>query len=119
LLVEEPENGLHPGRLKEIIQVLRKVVQTQEDTQVVLTTHSPLLLDFVEPQEVRVFLRNKEKDNDIEVYNLADVPDIQERLHYLMLGELVYNEGEEELIKEIRHAHSASGGGADGSGANE
>ena len=37
-------------------------------------------------------------------------PDIRERLKYLMLGELVYNEGEQELVKEIQqHAHSHSG----------
>lgn len=110
LLIEEPENGLHPSRLGEVIEVLRKAVHSQPDAQVILTTHSPLLLNYVEPQEVRVFLRNKEKDNDVEVYNLADVPDIKDRLKYMMLGELVYNEGEEELIKEIQHAHSDSGG---------
>ena len=113
LLVEEPENGLHPSRLGEIIEVLRKAVQSQPDAQVVMTTHSPLLLNYVEPQEVRVFLRNKDKDNDVEVYNLADVPDMKDRLKYMMLGELVHNEGEEELIKEIQHAHLDSGRRAD------
>lgn len=108
LLIEEPENGLHPARLKEIVGVLRKLVQSQPDVQVVLTTHSPLLLDYVAPDEVRIFVRNKERDNDIEVYKLAHVPDIYERLKYLMLGELVYNEGEQELVKEITHAHSDS-----------
>jgi predicted ATPase len=121
LLIEEPENGLHPSRLGEIIEVLQKAVQSQPDSQVILTTHSPLLLNYVDPKEVRVFLRNKEKDNDVEVFNLAQVPDIKDRIKYMMLGDLVYNEGEEglvkeiksELIKETEHAHSDSGGGAD------
>ncbi len=112
LLIEEPENGLHPGRLKEVITILRRLVAARNDTQVIITTHSPLLLDFVEPNEVRVFLRNK--NDDVEVFNVADVPDIGDRLKYLMLGELIYNEGEEELVKEIRQHESAhSGRGAD------
>jgi hypothetical protein len=77
-----------------------------------MTTHSPLLLDYVEPSEVRVFLRDE--NQDVVAYNVADVPDIRERLKYLMLGELVYNEGEQELVKEIRnHAAAHSGRGAD------
>jgi hypothetical protein len=55
-----------------------------------------------------VFLRDERQE--VSIYNVADIPDIQERLKYLMLGELVYNEGERELIKEIReHAATHSG----------
>ena len=100
LLIEEPENALHPGRIKEIIDVLRQATQPPTNCQIVMTTHSPLLLDYFEPEEVRIFLRNEQ--NDIEIHNLADVPEIRDRLNYLMLGELVYNEGEQELVKEIR-----------------
>jgi len=111
LLIEEPENVLHPGRLKEIVPMLRELT-SQQGCQVIVTTHSSLLLDFVDPAEVRLFRRNA--DENVEVYNVADVPDIRERLKYLMLGELVYNEGEQELVKEIQqHAHSHSGRGAD------
>lgn len=111
LLIEEPENALHPGRLKEIVPLLKSVTASR-DCQVILTTHSPLLLDEVDPAEVRVFLRNEQEE--VQVYNVADVPDIRERLKYLMLGELVYNEGEQELVKEIQqNARSHSGRGSD------
>ncbi len=108
LLIEEPENGLHPGRLREVVQILRSMVSSRDDCQVILTTHSPLLLDHVDPAEVRVFLRNEQ--DDIEVHDLSRLPDIRERMKFLMLGELVYNEGENELVKEIRdHASAGSG----------
>ncbi len=111
LLIEEPENALHPGRLNEIVTMLRELT-AQQGCQVIVTTHSPLLLDFVDPAEVRLFLRNAEEG--VEVYNVADVPDIRERLKYLMLGELVYNEGEQELVEEIQqYANSHSGRRAD------
>jgi predicted ATPase len=106
LLVEEPENGLHPQRVGEVVRVLREAVASQEDGQVIITTHSPLLLDFVQPEEARIFLRNEQQD--VEVFNVADVPDIQERLKFLMLGELVCNEGEQELVAEIRQ-HAGAG----------
>jgi len=108
LLVEEPENGLHPSRLKEIVDILRQAATSQEGNQVILTTHSPFLLDYVEPEEVRVFLRNDQ--DDIEVHNVAEVPEIRDRLKYLMLGELIYNEGEQELVKEIRQNASSHSG---------
>jgi predicted ATPase len=77
LLIEEPENALHPGRLKEIVPLLKEMTG-QKGCQVILTTHSPLLLDYVDPAEVRLFLRNAQ--DDVEVYNVADIPDIRERL---------------------------------------
>ncbi len=104
LLIEEPENALHPGRLREVIATLRRTMSMSKDSQIILTTHSPLLLDFVEPEEVRLFVRDEH--DDVNVFNMADIPDIRERLKYLMLGELVYNEGEQELVKEIQqHAN--------------
>jgi predicted ATPase len=108
LLIEEPENGIHPGILKEMIDVFRKATTRPPECQVIMTTHSPLLLDFVEPEEVRIFLRNEE--NEIEVFNAKQIPDIHDRLKYLMLGELIYNEGEKEIVEEIRqHANSHPG----------
>jgi predicted ATPase len=52
LLIEEPENGIHPKRLRDILEILHKVVLEQSHTQVVLTTHSPYALDLFKPEEV-------------------------------------------------------------------
>jgi energy-coupling factor transporter ATP-binding protein EcfA2 len=108
ILIEEPENGLHPNLMGEVVRCLRQAVEREPNSQIVLTTHSPLLIDHVEPREVRVFLRSEA--DDIDVHSLADVPDIEQRLKHVMLGELVYNEGEERLVKEIReHARIGPG----------
>lgn len=50
LLVEEIENGLDPWTLERIFAELRDA--STRGTQVVVTTHSPFLLDHVEPGEV-------------------------------------------------------------------
>jgi len=45
--LEEPENCVHPRLLETLVDAMREA-----PTQVVVTTHSPYLLDHVEPEEV-------------------------------------------------------------------
>jgi predicted ATPase len=56
LMLEEPENGIHPQIVKEVIQVLRELTQRKppNNCQVFFTTHSPYVLDefFDHPAEV-------------------------------------------------------------------
>lgn len=45
--IEEPENGIYPGRLLALVELLRKEAATSTGvlpTQILLTTHSPLIL---------------------------------------------------------------------------
>ncbi len=48
LLFEEPENGVHPRLLMKMIEMFRAMTQRKEphQTQVLMTSHSPYLLDF-------------------------------------------------------------------------
>ncbi|NJN00385.1 MAG: ATP-binding protein, partial [Aquincola sp.] len=48
LLIEEPENGLHPSRIREVVRILRKI---SESTQVILATHSPLVINELQPED--------------------------------------------------------------------
>ena len=50
--IEEPENYVHPAALLAFVQYL---MNARERTQLMVTTHSPLLLDYLnEPEPVRV-----------------------------------------------------------------
>ena len=53
---EEIENGVHPWLLHKMMELL-KIVSTEGITgkpvQVLITTHSPVLLNYVEPHQVR------------------------------------------------------------------
>lgn len=53
LLFEHPESGLHPGAL-ESLAIEFKACPKENRGQVVLTTHSPQLLDFFPPESLRV-----------------------------------------------------------------
>ncbi|MCH7989300.1 MAG: AAA family ATPase, partial [Planctomycetes bacterium] len=52
LLIEEPENGIHPERLKLVLEILRDLIQSQQHTQVLMMTHSPYVVDMFKPEEV-------------------------------------------------------------------
>jgi predicted ATPase len=60
---EEIENGIHPWLLHKMIELL-KIVSTEGITgnpvQVLITTHSPVLLNYVEAHQVRAVELDKE-----------------------------------------------------------
>jgi predicted ATPase len=53
LVFEEPEKGIHPGALATLAEEL-KACPADGRGQVVMTTHSPDLLDHFAPENIRV-----------------------------------------------------------------
>ena len=51
ILLDEPELGLHPYAIEELASLIK---QASEATQIVLSTQSPLLLDYFNPEDVVV-----------------------------------------------------------------
>jgi predicted ATPase len=96
LLVEEPENGVHPRRMREIAEVLRRAA-LMSGGQVVATTHSPLFLNHVEPEEAVVVTRDA---RGVHATPMLETKWFKERADGFGLGELWYNVGEEELVPE-------------------
>jgi len=94
LLVEEPENGLHPARIAEVVKILRTI--SEAGTQVVMATHSPLVVNELSPSEVSVVTRTTEKGTQVK--RIKDTPDFDARSKVYALGELwiAYANGEDE-----------------------
>ena len=86
LVIEEPENGIHPGRLRAMIDQVRALVK--RGTQVILTTHSPLVVSQFkeEPEAILVFERDPLKGTSVTALDPAD--DILRDLGEMSLGEL-------------------------------
>ncbi len=60
LLIEEPENGIHPRQLQRVAEYLKRLTDPargKDAVQIVTATHSPYFLDFVPPEDVLVFGR--------------------------------------------------------------
>jgi energy-coupling factor transporter ATP-binding protein EcfA2 len=83
LLIEEPENGLHPARIVEVMQTLREISKT---TQVLIATHSPLVVNELSGDEVSVVTRTP--DRGTQVRRLSTTPNFAERSKVYALGEL-------------------------------
>jgi predicted ATP-dependent endonuclease of OLD family len=49
IALEEPERNLHPAALKEVANILEKL---SERTQVLVTTHSSQILDFIDTKKL-------------------------------------------------------------------
>jgi predicted ATPase len=100
ICIEEPEDGLHHSRLKMVIDLLRKMSTGEvgnRKRQIIITTHSPLLLNYTEPEEVRIFRRSVEKGT--EITPMSKVPDIERLKNDYATGELWFLLGEEGLLK--------------------
>jgi len=101
ILLEEPETGIHPKRVAEVMALLRGITKGSYGgpaAQVVLTTHSPYLLDFVDLDTDQVLIFRREDDGS----RTAEPVDV-ERLkvfldEHFLLGEVWFNQGEEGLV---------------------
>lgn len=60
-LIEEPENGIHPQAIETVYQALSGI----RHAQVLLATHSPIILGLSEPKDLLCFSKTKEGVTDI------------------------------------------------------
>jgi predicted ATPase len=54
ILLDDLDRGLHPKAQKDLITLLRRFLERSPDLQLVATTHSPYLLTWISPNEVRM-----------------------------------------------------------------
>lgn len=97
ILVEQPEDGVHHDRLGDIVGFLRGMSEGRfgRKVPVVMTTHSPYLLDLLRPEEVHFLLRNDK--GETEAHRFDSIPMIRERMESFHLGEFWTFKGEEGL----------------------
>lgn len=87
ILLEEPENNIHPRRLEQVVESFRVFTQRDEKAglQIIMSTHSPYLVDKLRPEELLIVERGPEGTK------VQPVPD-RDRVHELLedapLGEL-------------------------------
>ncbi len=85
LLIEEPETGVHHASLKDIIETL-KHLSDKKGVQIILTTHSPYLLDHVEADQVHVF--TKDPEGAVHAKRLSEFEDVADMKSHFMPGEI-------------------------------
>jgi predicted ATPase len=61
LMIEEPENGVHPKAVEAVFQSLSSVYESQ----VLLASHSPLILGLAKPEQLLCFAKLPDGSADI------------------------------------------------------
>lgn len=84
LLFDEIENGLHPEIIEFLLKKLREAKQ-----QVVVTTHSPVILNYLDDEAAKegVVLLYKTPEGYTQVTRLFDVPAMAKKLEVMGPGE--------------------------------
>ena len=98
IFLEEPENSVHPSRLREIVKFL-KILATRTEgpsVQIIAATHSPYLLDFCEPGEVLVFKRDPK--SGLATASPVNSSAVKEKEWALSLGEIWGSYDEDGLL---------------------
>ena len=60
LLIDDLDHRLHPLAQSELLKLIKKIMDRFPELQILATTHSPYLLDHLEPQEIRLMTTNSD-----------------------------------------------------------
>jgi predicted ATPase len=98
ILIDEIENGINPYITEKIIAILRDITQKQ-GRQVIVTTHSPVILNDISPEEI-VFLW-KDKNGSVHSRKFFDTEEMREALDFLNPGEIWENYGKDTILTKL------------------
>jgi predicted ATPase len=98
LLLDDIEQGLHPKAQLELVQVLKTIIKLNPDLQIIFTTHSPYIIDELEPSQVHVL--NTTTEGYAVVRRMDEHPNVQRGLEVLTTGEFWDAEGEDWILAE-------------------
>ena len=85
--------------MQDVLTILRDLVSEQSHTQIILTTHSPYVVDLFHPEEVT--LCQKHEDGSVNVRRLSESKVVREQLDMFTLGEIWTAEGDESLAESV------------------
>jgi predicted ATPase len=86
VLLDDLDHGLHPRAQRELVSLLRTLLEQDPELQIVLTTHSPYLLDNLKPEEVR--LTTLRDDGSAVCARLDEHPDFERWKEEMTSGEM-------------------------------
>lgn len=98
VLIDDLERGLHPRAMGSLIKQFRLLQQQNPDLQIVATTHSPYLLDYVEADEV--LLTSLSDDGYAAVKPLTEHPDYERWKDVMAPGEFWSTVGERWVTEQ-------------------
>ncbi|MBN1341072.1 MAG: AAA family ATPase [Phycisphaerae bacterium] len=95
ICLEEPDRGIHPRLLRQVQDALYRLSypehygETRPPSQVIVTTHSPVMLDLYRDHPEEIVVANK-VGMEVKFERLSDQPNIREILDDGHLGDIWY-----------------------------
>jgi predicted ATPase len=89
LTLEEIENGLHPTRLRLLVELM-KAMSKSGNVQVMATTHSPLILEWLNPDDYATTFvcERDESTGATNIIPLSDIPALLNLIQKQPISEL-------------------------------
>lgn len=96
LLLDDFDQSLHPRAQMELVRLIKRLLAEIDDLQIVATTHSPYVLDELEPSDIHAFaLRD---DGTVASKRLSDHPEAERMKGSLTTGQLWTLDEEREWV---------------------
>jgi energy-coupling factor transporter ATP-binding protein EcfA2 len=93
ILLDDLDQGLHPKAQRDLVKLLRKLLEIKPDLQIVATSHSPFILDELDPSEIR--LTTRRQDGSVACARLDQHPDFEQWKDAMAPGEFWSMVGEQ------------------------
>ncbi len=98
IMLDDVEFGLHPKAQRDLIRQLRRIQETHPKLQIIVSTHSPYIVDEFKAEDVWVFAPDKE--GCAVAKRLSEHPEAKRALEVLTTGEFWSAEGEPWVLDE-------------------
>ena len=98
ILLDDLDRGLHPKAQKDLIGLLRGLLETNAELQLLAATHSPYMLDSMTTSEVRMTVLRD--DGTTVCAPLASHPKFEKWKNEMAPGEMWSLFGEKWLVEE-------------------
>jgi len=109
IMLDDVELGLHPKAQRDLMRQLRRLQEKRPKLQIIVSTHSPYVIDEFKPEEVWLF--STDSDGCAVSKRLSEHPDAKRGLEVLTTGEFWSAEGESWVLGEEPSARVAEGPG--------
>jgi predicted ATPase len=98
IFLDEIEDGINPYMTEQIVSLLRDLNEKQ-GRQIIVTTHSPVILNDFNPEEI-IFLW-KDKVGSAHSRKFFDTEEMRESLDFLNPGEIWENFGKDVILTKL------------------
>jgi predicted ATPase len=96
MMIEEIEDGINPYLIEKMVEMLMSIAQS-EAKQFLLTTHNPLILDWMLVESIYLLYRNEET-GQVGAKRFSDSSTVINNLDYINPGEIWINFDKKTII---------------------